>query len=99
MPFHTPTNIEAVVQDVVLNSPLVQRKLLKHGKDAEQDQSSDEQDRQRKKGLRKLLSGMVSSFRHVISGVMPSPTSAVVKVNSDNSIPLVDFVANRGKIP
>ena len=63
-----------------LNSPLVRRK--RH--------------QQRKKGLRKVISGMVSSFRNVITGIIPH-TSANSTSHSPDNIPLIDYVTARGK--
>lgn len=72
-----------LLQEVVLNSPLLRRKLLTN---------QSEEKEKKKKGIRKLLSGMVSSFRNVITGAIPTSTS------KENSIPLVEFVTTRGKI-
>ena len=65
-----------------LNSPLVRRKRQQH--------------QQRKKGLRKVISGMVSSFRNVITGIIPH-TSANSTSHSPDNIPLIDYVTARGK--
>ena len=63
-----------------LNSPLVRRK--RH--------------QQRKKGLRKVISGMVSSFRNVITGIIPHTSDNSTSHSPDN-IPLIDYVTARGK--
>ena len=65
-----------------LNSPLVRRKRQQH--------------QHRKKGLRKVISGMVSSFRNVITGIIPH-TSANSTSHSPDNIPLIDYVTARGK--
>ena len=48
--------------------------------------SEHEEEKERKRGFRRLFSGMVSSIRNVITGVIPIETS----------IPLTDCVAARG---
>ena len=48
--------------------------------------SEHDEEKERKRGFRRLFSGMVSSIRNVITGVIPIETS----------IPLTDCVAARG---
>ena len=49
----------AVLQEVVLNSPLLRRKLL-------QNQSKEENEKKNKGSLKKLLRGILSSIRNVV---------------------------------
>ena len=46
-----------------------------------------EEEKERKRGFRRMFSGVVSSIRNVITGVIPI----------ESSIPLTDCVAARGK--
>ena len=85
--FKTPP-LDAVVQEVVLNSPLLQRKRALEPA----ENRNQRQQQQRKKGLRKVISGMVTSFRNVITGIIPT-----AHTTSPDSIPLVDYVSPRGK--
>ena len=87
--FKTPP-LDAVVQEVVLNSPLLRRKQALEPTETKNQRQQQQQ--QRKKGLRKVISGMVTSFRNVITGIIPS-----THTTSPDSIPLVDYVSARGK--
>ena len=110
MPFKTfkkPPNLDAVVTEAILNSPLLQRKkrvVLEPSLDNNNTNNLNsplvrrkrQQHQQRKKGLRKVISGMVSSFRNVITGIIPH-TSANSTSHSPDNIPLIDYVTARGK--
>ena len=94
MPLHTRTaNLsEALMQEVVLNSPLIQRrKGLRIVKD-EEDEAAGGGNRgcRRKKGLGRFLGSMVTSLRNVVVGVLPFATA------KETSIPMVDCMAARG---
>ena len=89
--FRTPP-LDAVVQEVVLNSPLLQRRPRVLEPTESSSNRNQKEHQQRKKGLRKVISGMVSSLRNVITGIMSSPPAT-----SADSIPLVDYVTARGK--
>ena len=109
MPFKTfkkPPNLDAVVTEAILNSPLLQRKRVVLEPSLDNNNTNNlnsplvrrkrQQHQQRKKGLRKVISGMVSSFRNVITGIIPH-TSANSTSHSPDNIPLIDYVTARGK--
>ena len=56
------------------------------------ESKNERQQQHRKKGLRKVISGMVTSFRNVITGIIPT-----THTTSPDNIPLVDYVSTRGK--
>ena len=109
MPFKTfkkPPNLDAVVTEAILNSPLLQRKRVVLEPSSDNNNTNNlnsplvrrkrQQHQQRKKGLRKVISGMVASFRNVITGIIPH-TSANSTSHSPDNIPLIDYVTARGK--
>ena len=107
MPFKTfkkPPNLDAVVTEAILNSPLLQRKRVVLEPSLDNNNTNNlnsplvrrKRHQQRKKGLRKVISGMVSSFRNVITGIIPH-TSANSTSHSPDNIPLIDYVTARGK--
>ena len=84
-----PMVVEAVVKEVVRNSPLLTRKRI--------DKESPE--KAKKKGLKKIINGMVASVRNVITGVIPTlsvASNSSMEFEGGGNFPLMDFVAARG---
>ena len=90
--------MEALVQDIIVNSPLVHRRsrgpqespikffLKQDSAETEKKQKNSSNTKHRK--IRNFFGGMMSSVRNVMNQLITSPL--------DNSIPLMDCVAARG---
>ena len=91
--------MEALVQDIIVNSPLVHRRSRGHPQESpikfflKQDSAETEKKQKnssntKHRKIRNFFGGMMSSVRNVMNQLITSPL--------DNSIPLMDCVAARG---
>ena len=95
--------MEAMVQDIIVNSPLVHRRsrrpqespikfLVKQTEseaDDETEKHKNNNNRRKNQRIRNFFGGMITSVRNVMHHLITSPL--------DNSIPLMDCVAARGE--